>query len=349
MPSTKEQKIKSFDPNGVGQKTANIFGLPFNCEEADIVIVPVPWEVTVSYHSGTAKGPQAILGASPQIDYYHPDFPGLWKKGIAMDAISTHWQRESTRLRKLATDYIQALENGANPKEDPNLLGIQQEIDLAGKQLNEWVKNQTSAWLDIGKIVGLLGGDHSTPLGFMDALAAKYNSFGILQIDAHMDLRKAYEGFTYSHASIMYNALKFKQLQNLVQVGIRDYCEAEVRIAESDERIQVFTGKNIQDSLMEGGRWESICMEIIEKLPENVYISFDIDGLNPALCPSTGTPVPGGLQFEQALYLIEKVAKSGRKIIGFDLVEVAPGPNEWDETIGARLLWQLCGYSSLSV
>ena len=349
MPSTKEQKIKSFDPNGVGQKTANIFGLPFSCEEADIVIVPVPWEVTVSYHSGTAEGPEAILGASPQIDYYHPDFPDLWKKGVAMDTIPAHWQRESNRLRKLATGYIQALENGSRPEEDPNLLGIQQEINLAGKQLNEWVKNQTTEWLNKGKIVGLLGGDHSTPLGFMEALAAKHSSFGILQIDAHMDLRKAYEGFSYSHASVMYNALKLKQLEKLVQVGIRDYCEAEVRIAESNERIHVFADKNIQDSLMEGGRWELICVEIIEKLPEHVYISFDIDGLNPALCPSTGTPVPGGLQFEQALYLIEKVVKSGRKIIGFDLVEVSPGPNEWDETIGARLLWQLCGYASLSV
>lgn len=198
-------------------------------------------------------------------------------------------------------------------------------------------------------MIALLGGDHSTPLGFIRALSEQYNRFGILQIDAHADLRKAYEGFTYSHASIMHNALKLPAVGRLVQVGIRDYCDEELEVMKRGMgRIVTHYDQDLKEQLYEGKSWAAICEKIIADLPKEVYISFDIDGLNPKLCPNTGTPVAGGLEFEQAIYLVKKLVKSGRKIIGFDLNEIAPGSDDWDANVGARLLFQLCNWMAVS-
>ncbi|MBA4077191.1 MAG: agmatinase, partial [Cyanobacteria bacterium PR.023] len=178
----------------------------------------------------------------------------------------------------------------------------------------------------------------------------RHDSFGILHIDAHADLRDAYEGFTYSHASIMFNAIKEPTLTKLVQVGIRDYCEMESDlVASSDGRIVSFYDRDIKTKMFEGMSWMHICQEIVSQLPDEVYVSFDIDGLDPKLCPNTGTPVPGGLEYEQALYLVRMVAESGRVIIGFDVNEVAPGDeDEWDANVGARLLYRLANLTAKS-
>ena len=199
-------------------------------------------------------------------------------------------------------------------------------------------------WMDKGKLVALLGGDHSTPFGMMQALAEKYPAFGILQIDAHADLRIAYEGFTYSHASIMHNALTLPQVNRLVQVGIRDYCEEEVNVIKANNgRVVTFFDRDLKQQNYSGKTWAQQVDEIVSHLPEHVYISFDIDGLDPKLCPNTGTPVAGGFEFEQAAFLMEAVAKSGRKIIALDLNEVAPGEtDEWDANVGARMLMRMC-------
>jgi agmatinase len=209
--------------------------------------------------------------------------------------------------------------------------------------LNRWVYEQSKDLLDKGKLVALIGGDHSTPLGYFKALAEKHGDFGILQIDAHCDLRKGYEGFTYSHASIMYNALnEIPQLQRLIQVGVRDICEEEWNyIHNSNYRVITYFDKEIKERMYEGQLWKEIADEIINHLPEKVLISFDIDGLDPKLCPNTGTPVPGGLETEQAFYLFRRIVKSGRKLIGFDINEIGVGENEWDANVGARILWKL--------
>ncbi|MDX9751207.1 MAG: agmatinase family protein, partial [Flavobacteriales bacterium] len=211
--------------------------------------------------------------------------------------------------------------------------------------MNDWVEQRTGHWLDQGKCVGLVGGDHSTPLGFFRAHAARHPEFGILHIDAHMDLRIAYEGFTFSHASIMYNALGLEQVRTLLQVGIRDFCQQEndVFLAQKG-RVRTVLSADIRRQQFTGATWREQCDAIIAGLPEKVHISFDIDGLDPKLCPHTGTPVPGGLEFEEATYLLSRLAASGRKIIGFDLVEVAPGRHDdWDANVGARMLFHLCG------
>ncbi len=161
-----------------------------------------------------------------------------------------------------------------------------------------------------------------------------------------MDLRKAYEGFNYSHASIMYNALEeIPELKKLVQVGIRDYCEEERDyMRNSNGRAVTFFDKDIKERQYEGDTWKMIVDEIVKELPQHVFISFDIDGLNPKLCPHTGTPVQGGFEAEQVFYIFKKVLAGGRKIIGFDLNEVGVSHDEWDENVGARVLFQLCNF-----
>ena len=192
--------------------------------------------------------------------------------------------------------------------------------------------------------MALLGGDHSTPFGYFKAIAEKHGDFGILQIDAHCDLRNAYEGFIYSHASVMYNALnEIPQLKKIVQVGIRDYCEAELDfINANSNRIVTYFDKDIKEREYEGETWKQIVDEIVSNLPDKVYFSFDIDGLDPKLCPHTVTPVQGGFETEQVFYLFNKVLQSGRKLVGFDLNEVGVSHDEWDENVGARCLFKMC-------
>jgi agmatinase len=346
MNADKNAKIAAFDPNGAGIKGTNLYGLPFNADESEVIIVPVPWEVTVSYAAGTASGPQAILDASLQVDLYDTDAPEAWKAGIFMLPISEELANESAELRDRAEHHIESLISGEAP--DPNSPALQS-INDACQSMVATVKAQTAEWLQKGKLVGLLGGDHSTPLGFLQALAERHPSFGILQIDAHCDLRIAYEDFAYSHASIMYNALKIPQISRLVQVGIRDYCQQEAEmIRDSQGRIVTFFDEDLRNRQYEGETWKSLVQEMVNALPQEVYISFDIDGLIPGLCPNTGTPVAGGLEFAQAVYLLRAVVQSGRRIIGFDLNEVAPGEDEWDANVGARLLYKLVVFAGLS-
>lgn len=333
--------IADFDPNGPGLDNGNFIGLPFTEAEADLIFFPVPWDVTVSYADGTANGPANILQASTQLDLVHPFSADAWKKGIYFQPVNTYWAKRSAELRPMAQAYIEFIEQGGQVGENKKMTRALEEINYTCENLHRWVEQETSRLLKQGKFVGLIGGEHSCPLGYLRALGKKQEQFGILQIDAHLDLRKAYEGFTYSHASVFYNALQIEAVQQLTQVGIRDYCAAEVALSRQDERVQVFYDYQLQGAQFHGNTWQQQCHTIVETLPEKVYISFDIDGLQPSLCPHTGTPVPGGLTFNQALYLIETVMRSGRQIIGFDLCEVAGPPYEWDGNVGARVAYTL--------
>ena len=179
----------------------------------------------------------------------------------------------------------------------------------------------------------------------VQALGERGEGFGILHIDAHCDLRRAYEGFEYSHASIMYNVLRdVPQAERIVEVGVRDYCDAEAELARSSERIRMFDDTQLSAAAFEGETWGATCRRIVAELPERVYVSFDIDGLSVEYCPHTGTPVAGGLTFNQAVYLLHETVRSGRRIIGFDVVEVVPRPgSSIDASTGARILYKLCG------
>ena len=261
-----------------------------------------------------------------------------------MDEEPAALRQQSDALKKRAQHVIGLLSEGGSKKDAERAAKDLKLINEECAVMNDWVEARTAHWLDQGKLVGLVGGDHSVPLGFFRAQAARHGKFGILHIDAHMDLRHAYEGFTFSHASIMNNALRLKEVTTLTQVGIRDFCaeENEVILREG-KRVNVVRSAGIRRQQYEGITWREQCDVIIGTLPDKVHISFDIDGLDPALCPHTGTPVPGGLAFEEATYLLSRLAASGKRIIGFDLVEVTPGKDEWDANVGARLLWHLCG------
>ncbi|MGB6094560.1 MAG: agmatinase family protein [Moheibacter sp.] len=342
---TKQQLIDNFDPNQPGLADGTLFGLPFSAEQSEIIIVPVPWEVTVSYGAGASMGDKAVFNASFQVDLNHQEFPELWKLGIYLDDNTPFWRAQSNLLKKLAQPIIKALEEGKEPMTIGQLKTDLLRINRDCRTMKDEVKERVLFWLNQNKKVGLLGGDHSTPLGFFEAHSERHDEFGILHLDAHMDLRKAYEEFTYSHASIMYNALEIPQVKKLVQVGIRDFCEEEVEVVKnSNGRVKVFSDSDLKKQQFEGSNWKNQCEKIISELPQKVHISFDIDALYQWYCPNTGTPVPGGLSFEQAAYLLTALADSGKEIIGFDLVEVAPGEDDdWDGNVGARMLFHLCG------
>lgn len=232
--------------------------------------------------------------------------------------------------------------------DDPELLAALARVNELSTHLDEQVYLAARRWLDLGKIVGLVGGDHASPFGAIRAHAEKYPGLGVLHVDAHADLRVAYEGFTRSHASIMHNVLAdLPDVAKLVQVGLRDLSEEEHQRTRTDARIAAFFDADFAHQKLEGASFARLVDPAIEALPKQVYVSFDIDGLDPALCPATGTPVPGGLTFHEAAYLLRRVVESGRTIVGFDLNEVAPddGGGEWSANVGARMLYKLIGWT----
>lgn len=336
--------LSNFDHNSVGNPDNNIFGLPFSEEEARLVILPIPWEVTVSYNAGTARAPEHIFNSSLQVDLFDPDVKDGWKQGFYMRPYDKKVLMKSDYLRKEAELYINYISHKEIVADNKFMCKSLKEINEGSTFLNNWVFERTMELMNAGKLVALLGGDHSTPLGYFKAIAEKHGDFGILQIDAHCDLRKAYEGFTYSHASIMYNALEeIPQLNKIVQVGVRDYCDEEVDYINANKnRIVTYFDKDIKERQYEGETWKQIVDEMIGHLPDKVFISFDIDGLDPKLCPHTGTPVQGGFETDQVFYIFKKLVQSGRQFVGFDLNEVGVSHDEWDENVGARCLFKLC-------
>jgi agmatinase len=251
--------VAQFDPNAIAQKDAGIYGLPFTAETAHQVLIPVPWEVTVSYRAGTAGGPKAIYDASAQVDLFDPDVESAWESGLAMDDISPDLEELNRVNREKAEQYIQLLEQGCTPAENPAMATLLRQIEVACETMNDWVQAKAAYFLDRGKLLGLIGGDHSTPLGLIRELGNRYEEFGILHFDAHADLRDAYEGFKYSHASIMFNVLEIPEISRLVQVGIRDYCEDEARlVVGSAGRIHSYYDRDIQERLYDGDSWRQI-------------------------------------------------------------------------------------------
>lgn len=336
--------LSKFDVNAVANRNNNIFGLPFSEEDAQVILLPVPWEVTVSCEAGTARAAEHIFRTSTQIDLFDSNMPRGWKMGFFMREIDKKILMKSDYLRKEAELYIDFIAHGQDINNNKFMLKSLKEINEGSEMLNDWVYGQTRDLLNKNKLVGLLGGDHSVSYGYFKALSEKYESFGILQVDAHCDLRNAYEKFNYSHASIMYNALTgINNIEKLVQVGVRDYCEEEWNyICNSNFKVITYFDQQIKERIFGGEHWVHIVDEIVAHLPQHVYFSFDVDGLDPKLCPHTGTPVPGGFQSDEILYLLKKIVDSGKKLVGFDLVEVGVGENNYDAVVASRLLWRIC-------
>ena len=314
-----------------------IFGQKCSYEQSRLILLGVPWEVTVSYASGTVNGPQWIQQASSQLDFFDPQNQhNPSKKGIYFHYMS-HLKNQNDQFRPLALKA--------------STLKEKQTVNQACSQMVQDVQAQVKKILDDKKLFGLIGGDHSVSEGALLEMGKRFQGdFGLLHFDAHADMRDAYQGFKYSHASVMHNILQYQYApRTLVQVGVRDLCEEEFNKIQKDSRVHCFFDYDIKNKLFEGMLWSDIVSDILNKLPLQVYISLDVDALSWEYAPHTGCPVPGGLNFDQISYFIQKLSVSGKKIIGFDVVETARPLSkdfgEWDGNVSARLIYKLCGAS----
>lgn len=337
------QQLAAFDPEAPSQAARGLFGLPFTAESAELVILPVPWEVTTSFREGTARAPAAIRAASPQIDYFDPLLPDIWQLGVAEGTLPEAVSKANAKLRPLARERIARLETGQAV--DTETL---EEINAGCTAMVESVREQAQQHLAENQRVAVLGGDHSTPLGLLQALDAQGEAFGILHLDAHADLRADYEGFTHSHAAIMHHAAQLRRVETILQVGLRDFSQAEWQRATDDPRIVPVPAAELNRTRFNGTPWGRVCEDLVDKLPERVYVTLDADVLEPSLVPNTGTPVPGGLTYAEVLHLLEVLHQRGRRMIGFDLVELAPSSEAeapgTDILTGVHLLWALARF-----
>jgi agmatinase len=269
--------MASFDPDNAAPQDSGIFGLPNTPADAQVVLIPVPFEATTSYGGGTADGPRAVLKASRQVDLFDLDTGRPYEVGIAMLDESDEIRQWNNEAKRMAAPIIAV---GGEGDHTDALREVNERCD----RMNTWVYETTKRLLSEGKRVGLLGGDHSTPFGCIKAHAEKYPDMGILHLDAHADLRDAYEGFTWSHASIMFNVvMKVPQVKKLVQVGIRDFSEAEFEMIEaSDGRIETYFDANLARSKLGGMAWRELVDNIVSVLPHNVYLSIRRSALTPA-------------------------------------------------------------------
>ena len=355
-----------FDPDAAAASDSGIYGLPIPVTEARFVVVPVPYDATTSYRDGTRNGPEAVIVASRQVDLFDADFGRPYEQGIAALPPDHSFVKNIVRLNREARKFSKpVIAVGGEVEGKPRLKKALAEVNRRSEEVNERVDHLCREFLREGRTPVVLGGDHSTPFGAIRAYGARFPGLGILHIDAHADLRDAYEGFTWSHASIMNNVARRigskGGVASLVQVGIRDFGEREHAMIEGpaprgETPITAFFDAKLKARLHAGEKWASICDEIVGRLPKQVYVSFDIDGLDPVLCPDTGTPVPGGLSFNEMLELLRALGRNGRKIVGFDLNEVAPSSRtpraewggDWNANVGARVLYKMIGAAALS-
>jgi len=335
----------AFDPDAAASSGSGIYGLPFTPEESHVVIIPVPFEATTSYGGGTSRGPAAVLEASRQVDLYDRETGKPYERGIAMLPVSRKLARWNAEARVMAEPVI--AKGGVVDRRTGRLAD---RVSAIGDRVNSWVYDKAAALLDEGRMAVTLGGDHSVPFGAIRAYAERHPGLGILHLDAHADLRDAYEGFTWSHASIFHNVMtRLDGVAKLVQVGVRDVGQSELAFIESQGgRIVTHFDSDIAVRKENGATWSELADEIVRELPDNIYLSWDIDGLDPTLCPGTGTPVPGGLSWNEAIGLLRAIQRSGKRIIGLDLCEVSPGETEWDANVGARLLYKMIGFALLT-
>lgn len=330
--------LQDFDPDAPGVGSDGLFGLPHGPDDAAVVVVPVPFEATTSYGRGTANAPARVLEASLQVDLNDVHTGDAWKQGIAMLPIDPELSAWNEAACADALPIVAA--GGAHTPELKERLA--RVDDLCGR-MNDRVYALTRDLFAKGRIPAVLGGDHSVSYGAIRAAVERHPGLGILHIDAHADLREAYEGFTWSHASIFWNVHeRVPNIGHIVQVGIRDFGAQEATRIEEWGDLTAFTDHELAWELGTGEPWMRIAARLLRPLPKKVWVSFDIDGLDPSLCPATGTPVPGGLSWRHTMLLLQLLAE-GHQIVGFDLVEV--GDAEWDANVGARLLYKLAGWA----
>ncbi|HED63943.1 MAG TPA: agmatinase family protein [Planctomycetes bacterium] len=335
----------SFDPSAAAAPGSGAFGLTDGPGEARVHILPIPFDATCSFRRGAAGGPEAIRTASAQVELHDLVVGRPYEAGIWMAPSPAEVEAWNAEARALADPILAA----GGPGADTELLGNAARVDAIQQELEAWLFERASLALEGGKLLAVVGGDHSVPLGAIRAHAERHRDLAVLHFDAHADLRPGYEGFSHSHASILHHVARLDPVSSILQVGVRDLCEEE-RAAIDGGRIRAVFGTDWAAARLEGRNLRALIRRELEPLPRDVYVTFDIDGLDPSLCPNTGTPVPGGLSFDEASAWLEELVRSGRRIVGFDLCEVAPAPGGeagkgWDEIVGSRLLYRLIGFA----
>ena len=187
------------------------------------------------------------------------------------------------------------------------------------------MKERCSSLLEQNKLVGILGGEQSVALGLIQALNDRYDDFGVLHVDAHADLKVEYLGFEQSHASIMRNVLNTcANMSRLIQVGVRELSEVEFEFSKEEDRVSTYFDWAIKKDILNGKSWLEIIREIIDEMPKNIYISFDIDGLKPYLCPNTGMPADGGFELNEIQLLFSEIISAGKNIMDLTCVKFVP-------------------------
>ena len=278
-------------------------GEPCAADDPRFALVPVPYERTTTYRKGTQHGPAALLAASRQLELYD----------------------EETGIEPLEAGVLTL---------DPVLCEEMPEVLAA--RLDELCGSQ----LDANRIVGCLGGEHSISLGPIRAAAKRHAGLGVLQIDAHGDLRDEYEGTRYGHGCVMRRVLDDAAVGALVQVGLRAVSDEDVAAQRADPRVRAWHafemgGRDARDG------WVG---DVVDALPQKVYVTFDLDGLDPSVVPGTGTPEPGGLAWWDAMALLRAVAEH-REVVAFDVVELLPEPPSCvSDFAAAKLVLKLLAY-----
>ena len=324
------------------KQSANLSLFDLNCQEKDsqLIVIPVPWDITTSYRKGTSLAAKAILESSNQIDHYHHYYPNFHQYGIHMIDIPA----DIIKLNQKLNDITQQIVNHDCQKKllsDTKLNECLELVSAGTKTCFDWIHSQLNNYSD--KQVIVLGGEHSVSYPAISFFKKKHPQLSVLQIDAHMDLRPSYQQLTYSHAAVIYHCHSQLNIP-ITQVGIRDSSQSELDYVKKHDNIHVFDDTYCQHQLFKGVQWDAICDDIINTLSDDVYITIDIDGLDSSFCPSTGTPVPGGMSYHQLCYLIQKIRASNKRIISMDLVEVAGFADSIGIINSTHLLYQLCGY-----
>ncbi|MBP7146147.1 MAG: arginase family protein [Acidobacteria bacterium] len=330
IPAAPPRPPRAIDPGAPAESDDALFGFPIPPAEARCVAVPVPYEATVSSRGGTLDGPRAVIAASGQVDFFDPLAGEPWRHGLSSLAESAAIRELAGRARADA-DAARRGDTAAAAR-----------VDDAGREIWDWLDDAVTRLFASGRVPIVLGGEHAISLGALRAAARRHPGLGVLHVDAHADLRGGYEGWATSHASVMRRALELDGLAVLVQVGLRDLGREEHEAAQAaGPRCAWYPDATIAERVLGGESWLSIAREVVARLPATVWISFDVDGLDPSLCPGTGTPVPGGLGWREATLLLAALARSGRTVVGADLVEVGAG--WWDGFVAAKLLYLLAG------
>lgn len=311
--------------------------------DAPIVLVSAPWAVTSAAGQGAVYTPDAIIDASTHLSLYDVVSNTSIDGKVATAEVDYDLQESSLQLGGDAAKVVAHIEDGGALTGDYFARKVVR-INLGFRDMHRSVGKRVFRFASKGKIVGVVGGDHSVAFGAVRSISSVYPQMGVLFIDAHSDLRPSGKIFDYSHLSVARNIVdEIPAVSKLVQVGVRDMSREEMDFAQNHPKITMFCHEKLTAERFSGRSWGEVCDDVVAQLPDKVYISFDIDALSPECCPHTKRPVAGGMTFDEAVCLINRVAESGREIVGFDLTEIVPVMESGvDAAVGARMLVKLC-------